>query len=356
MTISNQISFNIDFTSDYRLSGWALDIKTQKFPKQVQLRAKNGMSFDITDKDLIVRTDVCEKNDVASNSSLGFEINLLDIFNDRLHDYSIFIEEEKIWSQEKYFACMDHTNAENSLRLSQHYGKKQVIVIYQLNGWLHILLQKIHTLNATFFDKNYQSGISFTFITASEFGKEKDRLLKNAANSLFIIEQTEFQQTFGTSPTLLSKWPVIFLNEKINTTNDLNGLLSVITLFSQLDTEVPLKASSLAIMLTTISAYSSLIFDNQSNYYSYQSGTPKKWMGNVIRSEIQKKTQEDVIILSSKPINSLTDLDPRHCAVFTRTSTLRFIIDSLNKETLAFIKTVYKRGLQVKIMYEGEMT
>lgn len=355
MTAVNKISFNIDFTSDYRLTGWAIDLTTHEFPKLIQLHAENGIRYDISDLDLIVRTDVCEKYDLPPDSSLGFEINLLDIFNDRLHDYTIFNGEEEIWSQKTYFSTMDHTVIHKPLKFPQYYGENQVIVIYQKHGWLFNLLQKIHTLNLTFFDKNYQSGVSFLFFTVSEFSTEKNNLLKKSANSIFIIEQTEFRQVFGTSPTLLSKWPVIFLNKKIDLTNDFNGLLNVISILTHLNIETELEASSLAILMTTISAYNSLLFDNQTHYFSYQSGTTQIWMGGLIRQEIQKKTKEDVIVLSSKPINLLEDINPNYCASFVRTSALRFIIDSLKEDILTFLNIAYKRGLRIKILYEGDI-
>lgn len=351
MSIVENFRFHVDFASNYRLSGWALDLENRGRPTTLCLRRGDGTSHDLSRAIHIPRIDVCEAFDLPAETATGFEANLLEIFNDRCYDYTLCINGMEIWSYNHFLAEVDQKpQLPPPSPFVNEYGMCQVVIIYANDGWLHKNLQRIHNWNPVHFRKGYQSGVSFLFLDVEKLAMSKDGLLRSAAHGILIVDRQIFRAVFNCSPTLTSTWPIIVLDKCIDLGRDFSGLLSCLCALSGLPNHAELTPSRLVELLTALSGYKDLLFDQESTLYSFQSGTPQPWMGECMRQDVQDRATEDVVVLSERPLQRLADARAESCAVFVRTSALRFLLDVLDREPKDLLQAAYRRGLRVRTL------
>ncbi len=347
----NNIRFHIDFASDKRISGWIADINAMQWPLGLQIRLATGVSFEVYPRTITLRDDVCRELNLPLDLATGFDINLLDLTNDRCYQYSLMLGDHELWTYDDFLSELDNEVTLNlDIELTKEFGERQVILIYERNAWLHRQLAHIHRWRKAYFHKGYQSGISYFFSDVTELVAIKSKLLSSKNRGILIIDRSIHEIAFSSSPTLLSSWPLIILDKKIDLKRDFNGLLSGIAAINKMPNETLLRTSQLLKLLTSLSSYGDLFFDQKSDLYCIHSGVPRPWMQSLMKEQIQGSCHDDVIIISEKPLKRISEIEIDSVAVFIRVSATRFLFDLIVAESLELIKGAYSRGLKVKIV------
>lgn len=346
------IDLHIDFASNTLFSGWAVESKIKCFPTALRLVSSKGQIISMSEMKRIARPDVCEQKKLPPSTLPGFNLNLLDVFNDRLNDYALFFHGEKVWSFREYLLPLEEKKSlETHISIPFFcpiYGKYQVIVVFETGSYLACFLQRIASWRPHSFLKEWQHGVSFAFFTIKEFSSQKDRLLKQQSQNILVLDKKVYIKAFTISPTLLSSYPTIILDEIIDTRNDYNGLLS--TLLSLLHINSPMKLTSLHLLhiLNAIGDYSELFF-NSIRIYFFLYGTLKEWMKTYIRRQNNLYPDKDILVLSEMPLKRLADIETTECAFFIHTGATRYLLDIMENKPLLFLQAAYKRGMRVGI-------
>lgn len=351
----NQIEFNIEFCSNSRIDGWISDKSSLGL---LDLRSDCGKVARIDNSFSVDKCHINQQISLQNKTRIDFSINLRDLFNGMVHDYDLYINNIKLWSFSDSLQDLDNIKLAADLPILQekNFGSKQVVVVYQENSFLHNILGRIHCWNKNFFHKKYHSGVSFIFIPISSLADVKNNLLEQNNQIIMIIEQSIIKNAFTLSPSLISRCNhnnnIIIIEKQLNFNTAWNGLLSVVSSCANINNNDFLIASEFLKMLMMLSNYADLFFDATTSFYSYQSGQVKEWMKEVIRHNIQSQINEDVVIVSNIKINRLKQVNQNDCAIFVRTSSLRFLLDIIPLNSIDFIKESYRRGARIRVVQE----
>lgn len=362
MKTDKGIVFCIDFFSNTLLQGWIYDEISQNFPEVVDLRSSCGVVRRMDASISINRPDVNKNLNITDDKKLGFNVNLKDMFNGIIESYEIYVNNIKLWSFNDSLQELDDLElAENSsLPLSlpiKNFGLKQIIVVYQKNGFLYNYLRKIdHWKMDDYFIRNRHSGIAFIFISNADITDIKNQLLREKNSQIIIIiERHNYKKVFDLSPSLIRKSTVIIIENQLNFFTDWNGMLLVLSSYTKMSNGEVLTASKLLRLLLSFSNNSDLFFDSTTNLYSYQSGLIEIWMQDVMRQKIQNKVKEDIVILTDKEIKRLAQVNHSDCGIFVRISSLRFLLDIVPLNSNAFVKEALRRGSCIRIVNKEEL-
>jgi hypothetical protein len=354
---NNTVKFNIDFCSNTKITGWFYDESNKNFPEIIDFRSSCGKVARIDYSFLINRNDVNKKLNLANDIKLGFSINLKDLFNGVVHDYELYVDNEKQWSFKDCLQKLDDLKdlKDSNIELQKNIGSKQLLVIYENDSFLNNALDKIHCCQGDYFNANYHSGVSFCFIKTSEIISVKEKIIKSQNEIILIIEKSMIRNAYSLSPYLVKTSKIILLEEQINHDYDWNGLLSVACSYSNLKNGEIITASKLLRLLTVFSNYSDLFFTSKTSLYSYQSGQIQHWMKSVMQKNIQGLMKEDIVVLSNNSISRLQQFEQSELAVFVLVDSMCFFLDILPLGSVDFIKEALRRGTKLRIIQEGQL-
>jgi hypothetical protein len=355
ITSVEKLKFNIEFSADFSITGWAVDTLKKEFPKSLLLVSSDLSKNTIIEAN-IDKTDINNIHNVQHSEKLGFKINLFDVFNSRIYDYYLQYQNKIIWSRKDFLNKINHVIIKKNISFPKEHGNNQIIFIYEENSYFHDLISALNSWNRDMFSKKYSVGVSFCFISIRDFGVKKKTLISNNKNIL-ILPRALYKKTFQLSPSLCSKSTVFLLDKRINLDIDFHGMMSVVCKLANVANGIKLDALVLYRIFEVLVSYNSLLFDYETELYTYQKGCVKPWMSKKIKNIYQKKIKPDIIILSHQKIQRLSDVSETNSAIFVKTAVWRFLLDLSDKNLNVFLSIAYKRGMYISIFNEhsGEL-
>lgn len=347
--MTQDIKFNIEFHSNILLIGWIFDITTKNIPEIIDLRSNDDKIIRLNNF-FIYRKDVNESFAIPIKHKIGFHLKVKNLFNAVVQNYALYVNNVKIWEYRESLNKLDKISLRDDiLILIKNFNKRNIVIIYEKDSFLHQSLEKIYQWQNDYFNIHYHFGISYSFICIHELKSVEDVLLKINDRFFLIMEKVLIEKVFSLSPFLFEKAKIILLEETINLQTDWHGLLSVVCYYCGLKHGDNIYASSLMKLLTTFSNYADLFFDS-TTFYTFHSGKIESWMNKIIRSQIQNKLTEDIVILSDSSVFRLRDIQTANCAIFVRLTAFHFLLDILPLSSIEFMTIALKRGAKVRVI------
>lgn len=239
--------------------------------------------------------------------------------------------------------------------LPREYGSKQVLIVHKGHGRLKDNIQAILGWQNDFFGKDVNSGVSYCMCSVDELAKIKDALLNRRAQKILIVEKDIFEKSISVSPNLHSSSLSVVLGADVDLSNNAGGLLNVMCSLFGIPHGAPVTPVVLMRLVSAVSGYAPLFFPEDDGLYVYQSGAVEDPIPEIIRNRLQEKGTGEVVVISAREISRLNDIDSRHCLVMVRTSALRRSMDIFDLPTEDFVRTVFQRGLDVRVMKLGDL-
>lgn len=340
----------VDYASRARFIGWAIDHRTRDFPKLTILHKRNGTQVPIQP---LERADVNAAENLPTNAKVGFRVSLGDALNDLPDDYALVCDGEIIWDFETFISELQISSTIQTAPFCRQTGSREVVVIYTAGNWLHKAIAQIHNWRPYYLLKEYSSGVSFSFLEASDSGKIGT--MEHKEDRIFLIDDTTYRN-YKVSKIVCETRAHAVLSET-RVTDDYTGIYNVARmLMGHENNGRPVDVIWLLRFLMTFIYYSDMFFDSKNTLYTYHSGNPEPWMQQKIRSEIDSGESADVLVLSKNEdaYTHLGEINDLNCVTFVRLRALRHLLDVMNRKAEDLISLAFKRGVHVGIVYKEE--
>ncbi len=340
--------FSIDFSSKTQIIGWI----SEDMRDNTYLRNDKGTISYIKEEDVVSREDVFKTIGVKA---VGFQILLLDRFNDVSSDIELVINDEVVWKFSEYIS-----NIPNSSFLSKcqfEKGSRRVFVVYQKGDELHKLTSSLLLWNQRYFAKNLHSGISYSFCSVEEYIAQKDNVSKSD-NVIYIMSRSIIKNMLIRCPDVGHQLIFPFLKSDWERL-DFHGIGSVISCLGGFEKNVPFNNRKLLLTLITISTYPSLFFDKyKSGNFCYLSGelTKIKPISNDIVDKIKEFNNYPVVIVVSREIRKISDIKLDNCVVLMNLNFINRMYDLSDLPLDIMMKKIYKRGLKVRMLVDDSFS
>ncbi|MPW28742.1 hypothetical protein F9L16_06955 [Agarivorans sp. B2Z047] len=341
--------FHIDYASQYRFHGWS---NVNLCNGELVLKSDCGRVFSLNSAITQVREDVCNYLKVDATIRTGFSVSLFDAFNDKVKSFKLLFNGETIWQLDSYFETIENGDSLANNKLPFNVGGKRVVVVYSRGGWLEKELKKIISVSPSYFDKAYNSGVSYSFVTCG-FIKEHRATFKSTQKIIFLAEKELVRELIICSPSIVDQ-DIIPLRFSNSSKSDFYGLLRNILFVSGISPGSNLNATNIVKLLSTISGYSDLFFCVDDNIFSYHSGVVSEEFKKVAQHYVQQRLQEDLVIVSNKRALRLSEVNQSNCMLMVNTRSLKYFFDVMGLSQSDFLEQALKRGLKVKWVMAGE--
>ena len=342
---------NVDFFSSGRVAGWT-NAKLIGHEK-IFIKSEEGVEKDISDLILINRPDVSHEFNYEAEINTGFNINLFDLFNNRVKHFSIYVDDYEAWSSNTQLYKLEHEKNVSKKRFYE-IGARRIIVIYKKDSWLDETVGRLHSWNYNQFNKSMNGGIAISFMNVNELRKNIKNRALTESNNIFLIERQAVRDSVVLSQDI-STSPLIILEKHIDLSLDYCGLLNSVSFMNGFENNIKLTPYTLREMLETLVTYGELFFDAEKGTLLYVNGKVSKPTSDKIRL----LNQEDAIfngciIVSRKRIKKLSDINDIDITLFVNSTLLKNVYDIVNTSSINFIENCLKRGIKVKNIIEGE--
>lgn len=358
MKPNNNVVYHIDYASGSQLTGWAIDLNNGKFPTSFEIKHDSYKKNILDLGACILRSDVCKNFATAENERLGFQLNLYDLFNSHIDNYSLIEDDSEIWTYENFINSLDTKENELNEIYFNEIGTKQVVIVYKNNDQLHRNLSTLINKNLNTFNPTLNRNIKYTIHNINLINDKNLDAIELKNDDVILITSTDcFKSLNKNYPIFLQIKSKIILNEYINLTEDYSGILSSLCRMSGIENNQLITASLLYKLITKFSCYPDLFFKNsKENLYVHQSGKAQVWMNKFVKEKIQCKVKCDIAILSMDPIYRISTLTKSNASVFININSLKFVYDIIDSKQEKFVNEAYKRGLKViRINKDGRL-
>lgn len=340
---------NVDFFSSGRVSGWtnAKVISTNS----IFIKTKCGLSQDITDLITVIRPDVNAKYHYDIKEKTGFTINLFDLFNDRIQQFDIYIDNYKAWSSSEHLNKIE-MHDDNQKKRFFEIGGKRIFIIYENSSWLDTMSGKLNSWNKNQFNKSLNNGIAISFINFDDFKNELKNTDFTKSQNIFIIERTIVKETIIIN-NKIATYPILVMEKNIDLDLDYNGILSSIFIMNNFSDGTELTPIKLRTIIDTLTTYCELFFDSDPGNLLHVYGD----ISEETAKEIRLLNNDDFpfkgcIVVSKEKLLRLDSFDNKNNAIFINSSLLKNTFDIINSEPLHFLTQCLKRGIKVKNLLE----
>ncbi|MEP0072765.1 MAG: hypothetical protein ABJE79_08675 [Marinomonas sp.] len=340
---------NVDFFSSGKVAGWT-NAKTNH-SKKVIIRSDAGDEKDITDFINIYRADVAEKFGYSNSELTGFNINLFDLFNTRVKNFSIIVDDFEAWSSHCELYKLEHESRIQTKRFVE-IGGKRLFVLYEQGSWLDNVVGRLNAWGYSQFNKSMNNGISISFMNVTEFEKNIKNTDLSGSKNIFLMERAAVRDCIILDNDI-SLSPIIILEKNIDLSLDFSGLLNTVAFMNNYQKGTEVTAVVLREVMDSLITYSELFFEDDIGSLLYVSGNLSGKEEKIIRA-LNKGDEpfNGCVLISEETIKKLSDFNKTKHSVFINSSLLRQVFDIVDADPIVFLEACLKRGIKVKNIKE----
>ena len=350
---SEDISVFIDYSSYFKVVGWAVNRSTASFPDCVEIEEASGELVKIESANLFVRTDAIDVLGYADrNARFGFSINMMDAFNKCVTDFGVRVDGRLIWTFSGSALQMGEPTT-GAFKWPNETGGKQVFTVCRHDGLLGKNLKQLINWQPNFFAKPFNSGVSYKFYDLKGFRDEQKSLLSRDCKRIALVEKEIYPEVLKECPQLMSRAGVMVIPPVINREAPDTGLLNVACELFSIPDGAHITPVALMRLYSALSGFSPLFFHEGLDFYIYQSGPVTDQVKDTVRSRIQGQEDADIVLLANAEQHRLTEVREDRCTVFVRQSVMCRVMDAMQLGTEQFLAIAFARGLRVKSIQLG---
>lgn len=336
---------NVDFFSSGKVAGWT-NAKILNC-SEVTIKTNTGEEKEITNYIDVYRQDVNNKYNYDASEPTGFNINLFDLFNNRVEGFDILIDGFKVWSSSLQIEKLKSSNTLKEKRFFE-VGGRRLIILYDKDSWLDKASGRLNSWNTNQFNKAMNNGVAISFMNIEELRKNIKNTDFSRSNNIFIIEREAVRESIILSNDIPS-YPVLIMEEILNTSLDYSGLLGSVMKINGYTNQTVITPSELREIIDSITTYCEMFFDTEYGSLLYVSGKSSVKIAATIRTlNDEKQPFKGCIVISKSKINRLSDFNKDTDVIFINSALLRNTYDIINIKPLTFLDTCLKRGIKVK--------
>lgn len=343
---------NVDYFSSGKVIGWT----NAKLigSSSIVIKTNTGLIKDISKKITSIRKDVNIIYNYDADKETGFNINLFDLFNDRVKYFDIYVDGFKAWSSKEK---LDNLNKIEPIREKMQYevGSKRIFIIFEKDSWLDNLSATLQTWSKNQFIKNMSNGIAISFVRSDQLKELIGRTDLSKSNNIFIIERSTVRQVIIENQKA-SVSPIFIMEERIDLSLDYSGVLSSIFFMNEWKDKCEITAQALWEIIETLVTYSEMFFVSEpyGSLLHSHGNVSKKIMGTVRKLNASQAVFKGCLIISSKRMRRLSDFNEEKDTIFINSTLLRNTFDAINSAPIELLNSCFKRGIKVKCIKEGE--
>jgi hypothetical protein len=343
---------NVDFFSSGKVCGWT----NSKIlgSNEVMIKTDLGLSQDISESINIIRPDVNSHFEFNDDEETGFNINLFDVFNNRVKNFDIYVDGYKAWSSLTQLEHLEDIDIESKGERKKFFeiGGRRLIVVCKKSGTLDRISQKLNLWNRNQFNKSLNNGVAISFMNVDEFRKHNiSNKLENSDN-IFMIDRSIVRDVIIIN-NLVASFPIIIIEKKMDLSLDYSGVLNSIFKMNGFMDKHELSAILMRTIIETITTYSNIFFAPDKGSLLHVYGEPSVVMMNMIREQNQSITPfNGCLVISKNNIVKISDFDKNKDTIFINNTLLRNTFDIVNSNPVDFLKECLKRGIKVNNLKE----
>jgi hypothetical protein len=346
------ILVNVDFFSSGKVCGWTNAIAIGS--KSIIIKTASGLSKDITESINVIRSDVNNQFNFDTNEATGFNINLFDLFNDKIKEFDIYVDGFKAWSSSKQLSKLENEVAVDTKKVFE-LGGRRLFIIYESGSWLDVISRKIHSWNKNQFNKALNNGVSISFINIKNYKDRVKTIDLSKSNNIFIIERAVVREAIIVNEKIAVS-SILILEKNIDLSLDYHGVLNSVFSINGMHDGVKVTASLLRELIDTITTYSEMFFSSGGGTQLYVYGQPSEAMMKVIRNINQEdKIFQGCIILSKEKRVRMSPFNREEDVIFMNSNLLKNTFDIINAEPEELLNVCFKRGIKVQSLSVGEI-
>jgi hypothetical protein len=346
------LTLHVDFFSSGKIEGWTNAILIGS--KAVIIKTACGLSKDITKAVNVIRPDVNEQYKLDAEQAIGFNVNLFDLFNNRIRAFDIYVDGFKAWSSSNQLAKLERGSNDQKNRFFE-IGSKRIIILYDKDSWLDEISGKLHSWNINQFNKGLNNGVALSFLDLETFRQKTNDMDFSNSNNIFIIDRSAVREAVVLN-NIISSYPIFIMEKNIDLSLDYSGVLSSVFYMNDFINGIEVTATVLRVIIDTITCFSELFFDSDNGSLLYVHGDISDAMAKVIRTiNMEKLTFKGCIVLSKNKIVRLSDFNKDKDAIFINSTLLKNTFDIIDSDSDKFLKECLKRGIKIKSLEEGEL-
>ena len=343
---------NVDYVSSGNVIGWT----NAKLigSSSIIIKTNTGLSKDVSEKISAIRKDVNSTYNYGVDDETGFNINLFDMFNDRVKSFDIYVDGFMAWSSKEQ---LNKLNSVEPIKGKMQYevGSKRIFVVFEKGSWLDNLAGRLQAWNKNQFIKNMCNGIAISFVRSEQLKELVGRTDLSKSNNIFIIERSAVRQVIIENQKT-AQFPVFIMEEVLDLTFDYSGVLSSIFFMNGWNNKLQVTAQILWQLIETLITYSEMFFmSDPDNSLLHVHGNISKPMMETLRKLNSVPTVfKGCLIVSSKKIRRMSDFNKDKDTLFINSALLRNTFDVINSDPIEFLNSCFKRGIKVKCIKEGD--
>ncbi len=344
------LKLNVDFFSSGKVTGWTNLLHYSG--NRLFITDNLGKREDITRQVDIIRADVNSTLDLPQNIKTGFSLNLFDIFNTRVTDFSFYVNDYEIWSSKGELRRLELEKQILQKRFFE-IGTRRIIVIYNDGSWLSDVSGVLNYWNINQFNKALNNGIAISFMSTSQLNNSKSSHKFLKSYNIFLIEREAVSQAI-VSNSEITKSPILILEENLDLELDFNGILSSVCKMNGFEQRERLTAVNLRTVIETLTTYAELFFERNVGSMLYVCGYVSNNSRALIR-KLNKVGNEDFqcVVLGENKISKLSDYSQDKFAIFLRSDLLKNSYDLMKMEPKELLTSLLKRGIKVESLAVG---
>lgn len=296
------IKFNLDICTTRRVSGWLYDESTLLPVDDLYI----GTAVKSQKIVLKEREDVAEAFGLG-HSKCGFEINIPDIFDGLVSDYSLYIRDHEIFSYraqlEKLKVIVSLNNQSlsktDSNKLTDYHKGRHVLFLHETSEIPEFLDSIFHSkLKQSF--PSVLAGCTFSHCNIKNLSKIKSAIIDNISNILFIIPSRSYSKLNGVSPSMVQsgKFITIYSDGSLRSETGLHEhQLNNFVMQKTRNYDLPLYQASIIRVWELIENYADLVFQRSKNIFFIASSTIGRnpLIEYYISTKIQGKFSESIV-------------------------------------------------------------
>jgi hypothetical protein len=343
---------NVDYFSSGKVTGWTNARLIGS--SSIVIKTNTGLSQDISKKISAIRKDVNIAYNYNANDETGFNINLFDMFNDRVKSFDIYVDGFKAWSSKDQLDKLSRVEPIKDKMLYE-VGSKRIFIIFEKNSWLDSLSGILQAWSKNQFIKNMCNGIAISFVRSDQLKELIGRTDLSKSNNIFIIERSTVRQVIIENQQTAS-CPIFIMEEKLDLSLDYSGVLSSIFFMNGWNDKCEVTAQILWQLIETLITYSDMFFvsDPNDSLLHIHGNISSSMMHTLRKFNSAPTVFKGCLIVSSKKIRRMSDFNKGKYTLFINSALLRNTFDIINSDPIEFLNICFKRGIKVKCIKEGD--